>query len=259
MLCIGRARHPGLGKPSAPLGISIEFLNVGGWLSGGDLALDSQADFSAVAEHRLVPARARNVTTQLRQAGISSVRAPSCQDVTPGRHAGIGVVSRSSAPLSLLTIITPSFEVCVRLGRALTVLPLGNGGVAHLFVIYGYQGAENDPDKLALADQLLTSVLAKTKMCCSGQPVMLVGDLDADPLVIPSLTNGVADGAWIGVELAVANWPWSISCTHLSDSIRRGPRHQAGFCCCLLHCIGGCHCMPGLTGPLVLTSFSGPH
>ena len=88
MLSIGRARHPGPGTSSYPPGFSIEFLNVGGWLSRGDLALESSAHFLAVAEHRLVPARARAVTTQLRQARRSSVWAPSCQDVTPGGHAG---------------------------------------------------------------------------------------------------------------------------------------------------------------------------
>ena len=44
MLCIGRARHPGPGKPSGPRGISIEFLS-GGWLSRGDLARESQDHF----------------------------------------------------------------------------------------------------------------------------------------------------------------------------------------------------------------------
>ena len=35
--------------------------------------------------------------------------------------------------------------------------PLGdNGGVVHLFVVYGDLGAESDPGKLALADQLIT-------------------------------------------------------------------------------------------------------
>ena len=72
-----------LGKSSGPPGISVEFHNVRGWLSGGDLALKSQAHFLAVAEHGLVPAGARNVTTQLRQAGICSMWAPSWQDVTP--------------------------------------------------------------------------------------------------------------------------------------------------------------------------------
>ena len=73
MLSIGRARHPGPCTSSDPSGFSIEFLNVGGWLSRGDLALESTAHFLAIAEHRLVPAQARTVTTQLRQARRSSV------------------------------------------------------------------------------------------------------------------------------------------------------------------------------------------
>ena len=100
-------------------GFSIEFLNVGGWLSRGDLAMESSAHFLAIAEHRLVPARARAVTTQLRQARRSSVWAPSCQDVTPGGHAGVGVISLHGAPpcLSLLFLITPlrsSFALVVQ-------------------------------------------------------------------------------------------------------------------------------------------------
>ena len=47
MLSIGRARHPGPG-PSYPPGFSVEFLNVGGWLSRGDLALESSASLSIV-------------------------------------------------------------------------------------------------------------------------------------------------------------------------------------------------------------------
>ena len=62
------------------------------------LALESSAHFLAVAEHRLVPARARAVTTQLRHARRSSVWAPSCQDITPGGHAGVGVISLYGAP-----------------------------------------------------------------------------------------------------------------------------------------------------------------
>ena len=145
MLSIDRARHPGPCIPSGPPGFSIEVLNVGGWLSRGDLALESKAHFLAVAEHRLVPARARNVTTQLRKTRRSSVWAPSCQDVTPGDHAGVGVISLHGASLSLPTHFDPSFKEFFRLGRAMrVVLPLVNGVIAHLFVIYGYQGAESD-------------------------------------------------------------------------------------------------------------------
>ena len=68
MLHIGRARHPGPGKRSfIPGQLSIEFANIGGWLTFGDLAMDSCAQFLAVAEHRLMPARAWSVGHQLRK------------------------------------------------------------------------------------------------------------------------------------------------------------------------------------------------
>ena len=53
-LRIGRARHPG--PPSNNL--DVEVFNVGGFLTHGDYVLNTDADFIAVVEHRLVPARA---------------------------------------------------------------------------------------------------------------------------------------------------------------------------------------------------------
>ena len=74
MLHIGRARHPGPGPRSfTPGHLSIEFVNVGGLLTLGDLALDSCAQFLAVAEHRFILSRARSVCHQLRKAGHQSV------------------------------------------------------------------------------------------------------------------------------------------------------------------------------------------
>ena len=49
-LWIGRAKHPG--PPSLSSNVGIEFLNVGGWLTHGDFALEFGVDFLAVAEHR---------------------------------------------------------------------------------------------------------------------------------------------------------------------------------------------------------------
>ena len=58
MLHIGRARHPGPGpRDNIPGQLSIEFIDIGGWLTSGDLALDSCAQFLAVAEHRFFPSR----------------------------------------------------------------------------------------------------------------------------------------------------------------------------------------------------------
>ena len=59
---------------------------MGGWLTHGDLALDSCAQFLAVAEHRLIPSGARSVCHQLRRAGHHSVWSPACQDHVAGGH-----------------------------------------------------------------------------------------------------------------------------------------------------------------------------
>ena len=106
---------------------------MGGWLTYGDLALDSCAQFLAVAEHRLIPSWARSVCHQLRDGSVWS---PACQDQVAGGHAGVGVVSLGGVPPSLPSFITPQFREFFRLGRAMrTILPAGKGGFVHLFVV----------------------------------------------------------------------------------------------------------------------------
>ena len=117
--------------------------NIGSWLTYGDFALDSCAQFLAVAEHRLIPARVRSVRHQLRVAGFRSVWDPACQDLVAGGHAGVGVVSLGGAPLAAPSLVTSEFRESYRLGRAMRVtFPTGRGEVVHLFVVFGYQGAE---------------------------------------------------------------------------------------------------------------------
>ena len=150
----------------------------------GDLALDSCAH-------------------QLRRAGFRSVWAPACQDRIAGGHAGVGVVSLGGAPLSLPSFVTPQFEEFFRLGRVLrTTLPTGKGGVVHLFVVYGYQGAEDDADKLQHTHRLLQAFLAEAQVVCVGQPLLIAGDLNADPAVIPCLAKGISAGRYVDLALA---------------------------------------------------------
>ena len=118
--CIGRARHPGPASRGTPGFLSVEFANIGGWLTHGDVALDSCAQFLAVAEHRLIPTRVRSVGHQLRVAGFLSVWAPACQDHIVGGHAGVGVVSLVGAPLAAPPLVTPGFREFHRLDRAMT-------------------------------------------------------------------------------------------------------------------------------------------
>ena len=248
MLSVGRVRHPGPCTSSYPSGFSIEFLNVGGWLSRGDSALESTAHFLAIAEHRLVPARARTVTTQLRQARRSSVWAPSCQDVTPGGHAGVGVISLHGAPTFSSHPFRPFLQgVLSHWSCYEIILPLGNGGVVHLFVIYGYQGAENDPEKLQLTEHLFAAVLAEARMCCSGQPVVLAGDFNADPTVIPSLAKGISDGQWIDLERAFAfgrGVPPSSTCQFQLDEDKGSRRDFLLACPIALAAATSCSVLP---------------
>ena len=78
-LWIGRARHPGPSVTSPRFG--IEVLNVGGWLTHGDLALDTSVDFLAVVEHRLIPARVRSEWSRLRKKDLASVWSPASQSL----------------------------------------------------------------------------------------------------------------------------------------------------------------------------------
>ena len=165
----GRARHPGPGPRSfTPGQLSIEFVNVGGWLTSGDLALDSCAQFLAIAEHKLIPSRARSVCHQLRGASHHSVWAPACQDQVAGGHAGVGVVSLGGAPLSLPSFVTPQFQECVQVGSC----------------------------------KLLQAVLAEAQVVCIGQPMLTAGDLNADPAVIPCLAEGISAGRYVDLALA---------------------------------------------------------
>ena len=69
------------------------------------------AQFLAVAEHKLIPARAGSFGRQLRKAGRRSVWAPACQDQVSDGHAGVEVISLHGAPLS-----APSFFLLPSLG-----------------------------------------------------------------------------------------------------------------------------------------------
>ena len=83
-LWIGRARHPGPGFP-----FQVEVLNVGGWLTHCDFALDVAVDFLAVVEHRLIPARVRSEWARLRCRKIASIWAPASQEASHVGHAGV--------------------------------------------------------------------------------------------------------------------------------------------------------------------------
>ena len=83
------------------------------------------------------------------------------------------------------------------------VLPLGGGRVMHLVVLYGYQGADRDPERLALTDQLFDAALAELSVVAREQPCLLVGDFNVEPTKVPCLAKGIMAGLWVDLE---ASW-----------------------------------------------------
>ena len=201
-LWVGRAKHPG---PFDGGTLGIEVFNVAGWLTHGDYALDTAADFLVICEHWLIPARVRSEWASLRSAGFHSVWAPASQEGSHVGLAGVGVVSLKGAPLALPSFATATFRRFFELGKLVRcVLPIGQGKVMHLVAVYGFQGADDDAEKLGLTDQLFEAVLCELAVVSRGQPCLLVGDFNVEPTKIPCLLKGISAGLLIDLEAAWA-------------------------------------------------------
>ena len=157
-----------------------------------------------MVEHRLIPARVRSEWARLRCRKIASIWAPASQESSHVGHAGVGVVSLRGAPLSLPSFATARFQSFFDCGRAVRcVLPLGGGRIMHLVVLYGYHGADRDPEQLALTDQLLDTASGELACGAREQPCLLVGDFNVEPTKIPCLAKGIMAGLWVDLE---ASW-----------------------------------------------------
>ena len=157
-LWFGRARHPGPGA----LSFAVEVLNVGGWLTHGDLALDTKVDFLGCFGASVDPARVRGEWARLCRMGLATVWAPASQDTSHVGHA---------------TFATAQFKRFFDCGCAVRcMLPLERGRFLHLVVLYGYQGAGADAEQLALTDHLLDAALGELGVVAREQPRLVVGD-----------------------------------------------------------------------------------
>ena len=62
--------------------------------------------------------------------------------------------------------------------------------------------SEEDAEKLLLNDKLLSAVFVEAQVVCVLQPLPVVGDLNADPCIIPCLAKGIAAGRFVDLALA---------------------------------------------------------
>ena len=169
------------------------------------MALETCVDFLAVVEHRLVLARVRGEWARLRARGASSVWSPASKESSHVGHGGVGVISLRGAPLSLPTSATAQFRRFFDCGRALRcLLPVASGRFLHLVVLYGYQGADGDAERLSLTDQLFDAALGELRIVALDQPCLIVGDFNVEPTKIPCLSKGISAGLWVDLESAWA-------------------------------------------------------
>ena len=136
---------------SPPGQLSVEFVNVdGAWWFGVGFLWSVQSHvrpgLSVINFVRLVLVRIRLLVVML----------------------GLGLSAWRELLLPCPLLLLLSLRI-FRLGWALRVtLFTGEGGLVHLFVVYGYQGAEEDSEKFQLTDRLLQAVLAEAQVVCLG-------------------------------------------------------------------------------------------
>ena len=95
--------------------------------------MDTDVDFLAVVEHRLILARVRSEWSRLERKNLASIWSPASQVSSHVGNAGVGVVSLRSSPLSLPSFATAQFKRFFHCGRAVRcMVPLGFGRLCTL-------------------------------------------------------------------------------------------------------------------------------
>ena len=67
-------------------------------------------------------------------------------------------------------------------------------------MVYGC--SSDDPHKLSFTNKLLEAVISEAKGCGTGQPVIIAGDLNAEPSVIPIAAKTLQYGDLVDLEAA---------------------------------------------------------
>ena len=77
--------------------------------------------------------------------------------------------------MSLPSCSTSEFQAYFDTGQAIwCVVPVSSGRILHLFVVYGYHGADLDPDQLVQTDHLMNAVLFEVAVVTSASQSLLL-------------------------------------------------------------------------------------
>ena len=114
--------------------------------------------------------------------------------VTRGLESSVCVALPLPCLLLLLLSLCLSLTAGVLCGVCSLLLLVG---FLHFCVLHGYQGADSDPEELALTNQLFDAASGELHVVASGQPCLLVGDFNVEPTKIPCLAKGISAGLWV--------------------------------------------------------------
>ena len=109
-------------------------------------------------------------------------------------------VPRSMCQALVLLSLSP---VGTRVGCCMPWCRWDVGVFFHTFGIYGYQGADNDPEKLAVSEKCFQATLAESEAVGSDQPVRITGDCNVLPSKLPCVNNMIS--AEVDIEFALAH------------------------------------------------------
>ena len=154
-------------------------------MTHGDSALDSCAQFLAVAEYRLFFPGPGLFCHQVRNGRHQFVWSPACQNQVAGGHAGVGVVWWGA-----LFCHPGSLSLLGKEEWSISLLFMGIRGRGRILISCG-----------SLRSCYRLS-LVEAQVVCIGQPLPIAGDLNADPAVIPGLADGISAGRFVDLAFA---------------------------------------------------------
>ena len=121
--------------------------------------------------------------------------------------AGVGAIALSNDTCLPLAARCPKFAKFTDLGRA-QLMAHGKGKAAkvcHWYNIYGYTGSHGNAAKAAATDSIFQAILSDHSLRGVG-PTFIVGDINADPDDLPTLTDMLATKGWTDLGAAAATW-----------------------------------------------------
>ena len=97
----------------------------------------------------------------------------------------------------------PQSKEFFRLGRVLrTTLPTGEGGVVHLLASMVVRGRRRMLNNCDLLISFFRLFLLRAQVVCVGQHMLIAGDPNADPAVIPCLAKCISASRYVDLALA---------------------------------------------------------